>query len=78
MGVDFRLLTAPVKILGDDRGWVTVIECIKMELGEPDESGRRKPIPVHDSNFVLDVNIVVMAIVQGPNPLVQDTPRGLL
>jgi len=76
-GVDFRLLTAPVRILGDDRGWVTAIECIKMELGEPDESGRRKPIPVPDSNFLLDVDTVVMAIGQGPNPLVQETTPGL-
>ncbi|MDR3565859.1 MAG: NADPH-dependent glutamate synthase [Negativicutes bacterium] len=76
-GVDFRLLTAPVGILGDDRGWVKGIECIKMQLGEPDDSGRRKPIPVPDSNYVLDVDTVVMAIGQGPNPLVQDTTPGM-
>lgn len=75
--VDFRLLTAPVQILGDDRGWVTAIECIKMELGEPDVSGRRTPIPIPDSNYFLDVDTVIMAIGQGPNPLVQDTTPGL-
>ncbi len=76
-GVEFRLLTAPVQVLGDDKGWVKGIECIRMELGEPDESGRRKPVPVEGSNFVLDVETVVMAIGQGPNPLVQNTTPGL-
>ncbi|MDT8901450.1 NADPH-dependent glutamate synthase [Anaeroselena agilis] len=76
-GVEFRLLTAPVRVLGDDKGWVKGIECIKMELGEPDESGRRKPVPVEGSNYVLEVETVVMAIGQGPNPLVQDTTPGL-
>lgn len=76
-GVDFRLLTAPVQVLGDEKGWVKGIECIKMELGEPDASGRRSPVPVKGSNFVIDVDTVVMAIGQGPNPLVQDTTPGL-
>jgi glutamate synthase (NADPH/NADH) small chain len=76
-GVDFRLLTAPVQVLGDEKGWVKGIECIKMKLGEPDESGRRKPVPVEGSNFVLDVDTVVMAIGQGPNPLIQNTTPGL-
>ncbi|HWQ61461.1 MAG TPA: NADPH-dependent glutamate synthase [Negativicutes bacterium] len=76
-GVDFRLLTAPVQVLGDEKGWVKGIECIKMELGEPDASGRRSPVPVEGSNFVLDVDTVVMAIGQGPNPLVQNTTPGL-
>jgi len=64
-------------VLGDEKGWVTGIECIKMALGEPDESGRRKPMPIEGSNYVLDVETVVMAIGQGPNPLVQDTTPGL-
>ena len=76
-GVVFRLLTSPVAILGDDRGWVKGMECIRMELGEPDASGRRRPIPVPDSNYILDVDTVVMAIGQGPNPLVQQTTPGL-
>lgn len=76
-GVEFKLLTAPVRILGDDQGWVKGLECIRMELGEPDASGRRKPIPVPESNFILDVDTVIMAIGQGPNPLVQHTTAGL-
>lgn len=76
-GVEFKLLTNPVGILGDDRGWVNGLECIQMELGEPDASGRRKPVPIANSNFVLDVDTVIMAIGQGPNPLVQHTTPGL-
>ncbi len=76
-GVDFRLLAAPVQVLGDEQGWVKGIECIKMELGEPDASGRRSPVPVAGSNFVLDVDTVVIAIGQGPNPLIQNTTPGL-
>ncbi|MBM3246625.1 MAG: NADPH-dependent glutamate synthase [Candidatus Omnitrophica bacterium] len=68
-GVIFKLLTQPIKILGDEKGFVKGLECIKMELGEPDESGRRRPIPVKDSNFVLDVDTVIVAIGQNPNPL---------
>lgn len=76
-GVEFRLLTAPVQIVGDECGAVQAIECINMELGEPDESGRSKPVPVAGSNYLLTVDTVVMAIGQGPNPLVQDTTPGL-
>jgi len=76
-GVDFRLLAAPVQVLGDEKGWVKGIECIKMELGEPDASGRGSPVPVAGSNFVLDVDTVVIAIGQGPNPLIQNTTPGL-
>ncbi len=76
-GVDFRLLAAPVQVLGDEQGWVKGIECIKMELGEPDASGRGSPVPVAGSNFVLDVDTVVIAIGQGPNPLIQNTTPGL-
>ncbi len=68
-GIVFKLLTQPVKILGDEKGFVKGLECIKMELGEPDESGRRRPIPVKDSNFILDVDTVIVAIGQSPNPL---------
>jgi len=70
-------LTNPVKILGDDKGWVKEIECIKMELGEPDASGRRRPVPVEGSEFRIPVDVVVMAIGQGPNPLVPSTTPGL-
>jgi glutamate synthase (NADPH/NADH) small chain len=68
-GVFFKFLTQPVKILEDEKGFVKGLECIKMELGEPDESGRRRPIPVESSNFILDVDTVIVAIGQSPNPL---------
>ncbi|MFZ1946975.1 MAG: NADPH-dependent glutamate synthase [bacterium] len=70
-------LTSPVRILGDQRGWVEEIECIRMELGEPDASGRRRPVPVEGSEFRIPVDVVVMAIGQGPNPLVPSTTEGL-
>ena len=76
-GIDFRLLTAPVGILGNEQGWVTKLKCIRMELGEPDSSGRCRPIEIPNSEFDLDVDTVVMAIGQGPNPLVQATTKGL-
>ena len=72
-GIIFKLLTAPIKINGNDKGWVENMECISMELGEPDASGRRSPVEIKNSNFILDVDMVVMAIGQGPNPLVQST-----
>ena len=72
-----RELTNPVKILGDERGWVKEIECIKMALGEPDASGRRRPVPIEGSEFRIPVDVVVMAIGQGPNPLVPSTTPGL-
>lgn len=76
-GVDFQLLTAPVRIIGSEAGWVQALECIKMQLGEPDESGRRRPVSIPGSTFSLNVDTVVMAIGQGPNPLVQETTPGL-
>ena len=85
-GIDFRLLTNPVEILGfenpDDprdprNGFVTGMRCIKMELGEPDEKGRRRPVAVPDSDFVLDVDTVIMSIGTSPNPLIKDTTKGL-
>ncbi len=85
-GADFRLLNNPVEILGyhnpDDRrdpknGFVTGIKCIKMELGEPDERGRRRPVEIPNSEFVLDVDCVIMAIGTSPNPLIKSTTKGL-
>jgi glutamate synthase (NADPH/NADH) small chain len=76
-GIDFRLLTAPVKVIGDKDGWVTGIECIKMELGEPDASGRRRPIEIKGSEHVIDVDVVIVAIGQGPNPILTSTTEGL-
>jgi len=76
-GIDFKLLHNPVAILGDDQGWVKKLRCIKMELGEPDASGRRRPIEIPGSEFEIDVDTVVIAIGQGPNPLVQSTTPGM-
>ncbi len=76
-GIDFQLLTNPVRILGDDQGWVKGMECIRMELGEPDASGRRRPVPVEGSQFSIDVDQVIVAIGQGANPLVASTTEGL-
>ena len=76
-GVQFYLLTAPKRFFGDDNGWVTGFECIKMELGEPDESGRRRPIPIKGSEFRLDCDLAVVAIGTGANPLLTTTTPGL-
>jgi len=76
-GVEPVLLTNPVRIIGDERGWVKGMECIKMRLTEPDESGRRRPVPVDGSEHVLDVDMVVIAIGQGPNPLLTSTTPDL-
>ncbi|MDE6626093.1 MAG: NADPH-dependent glutamate synthase [Lachnospiraceae bacterium] len=75
-GIIFKLLNNPCEIHGED-GWVTGIEVIKQELGEPDESGRRSPKPVEGSNYVIDVDTVVIAIGQSPNPLIRQTTPGL-
>ncbi|MDW7712550.1 MAG: NADPH-dependent glutamate synthase [Deferrisomatales bacterium] len=75
-GVDLRLLTNPVRILADEDGWVRGVECVRMELGEPDESGRRRPRQVEGSEVVLEVDTVVVAIGNSPNPLIPSTtPR---
>nr|WP_319488072.1 NADPH-dependent glutamate synthase [uncultured Caproiciproducens sp.] len=76
-GVIFNLLRNPVAIHGDENGRVKSIECIEMELGEPDASGRRKPVPKADSNFEIPVDCVVMAIGNSPNPLIRTTTKGL-
>lgn len=76
-GVIFDLLTLPTRVVGDKLGWVTGLECLKMELGEPDESGRRKPIPVEGSDFVMKADAVVVAIGNSPNPLIPLTTPGL-
>ena len=68
-GVSFKLLTQPIRIIGDEKGSVKGLECISMELGPPDASKRRKPLPVADSNFIMDVDTVIVAIGQNPNPL---------
>ena len=76
-GIEFKLLQNPTKILGNEDGWVTGMEVIKMELGEPDESGRRRPVEIAGSEEVLDVDTVVVAIGQTPNPLIRKTTKGL-
>jgi len=76
-GVQFHLLTLPVRILGDGDGSVTGMECLKMELGEPDESGRRRPVPIAGSEFTVGVDTVVISIGQGPNPLLPSATPGL-
>ncbi len=76
-GIIFRLLNNPVKILGDENGYVCGMEVVKQELGEPDASGRRRPQPIEGSNYVLDVETVVIAIGQSPNPLIRQTTEGL-
>ena len=76
-GITFKLLHNPVQYLGDEKGRVCKVECLRMELGEPDASGRRRPVPIEGSEFTLDVDTVIVAIGNGPNPLVPSTVEGL-
>lgn len=76
-GLQFKLLMNPVRVVGDEDDWVKGLECVRMELGEPDESGRRRPIPIKGSETILDVETVVVAIGNGPHPLVPATTPGL-
>ena len=76
-GVIFDLLCNPVRIIGDDKGWMTGVECVRMELGEPDASGRRRPVPVEGSEFVIDADMMVIAIGSKTNPLIAQTTPGL-
>ena len=76
-GALFKLLTNPVRILGDDKGWVTSMECIRMELGEPDDSGRRRPVPVKGSEFIIEVDSIIMALGTNANPLLPQSTPGL-
>lgn len=76
-GIIFDMLTNPVEILGDEKGWVRALKCIRMELGEPDESGRRSPVPVPGSEFEIPTETVIMALGTSPNPLISRTTDGL-
>ncbi len=76
-GIVFNLLTNPVEILTDEKGWVKGMRCIRMELGEPDASGRRRPVPVEGSEFTIDVDTVIMSLGTSPNPLISSTTKGL-
>ena len=76
-GVEFHLLTNPVEILTDDKGWVTGMTVRKMELGEPDESGRRRPVEILGSDYTIEVDTVIMSLGTSPNPLISSTTKGL-
>ncbi len=76
-GIEFRMLTNPVRVLGDEKGWVRGITCVEMELGEPDESGRRSPVVKEGSEFDMECNVVIMALGTSPNPLLKQTTAGL-
>ncbi len=76
-GIEFRMLTNPVEVLGDEKGWVRGLRCVRMELGEPDASGRRLPVAVEGSEFEIGCDVVIMALGTSPNPLIASTTRGL-
>ena len=76
-GIEFRMLTNPTRVIGDDKGWVTGINCLKMELGEPDASGRRSPVEVAGSDFEIACDVVIMALGTSPNPLIAATTDNL-
>ena len=76
-GIQFRLLNNPVEIVGDENGFVSGMKCVRMELGEPDASGRRSPVEIPDSEFLLDCDCVIMSIGTSPNPLIKSTTKGL-
>ena len=76
-GIEFKMLTNPTSVLGNDKGWVTGLNCVEMELGEPDESGRRSPIEKAGSDFTLECDVVIMALGTSPNPLLKRTTDGL-
>ena len=76
-GIEFYLLTAPTKFIGDENGRITGMECLKMELGEPDESGRRRPVPIKGSEFQLECDLAVIAVGAGANPLLTQSTEGL-
>lgn len=76
-GIEFHWLTAPVKIIGDEKGWVKAMECVRMELGAPDESGRRRPMEIKGSNFTMEVETVICALGTSSNPIIRNTTPGL-
>ena len=76
-GIEFRMLTNPTRVLGNDKGWVRGISCVRMTLGEPDESGRRSPVVIEGSDFDIDCDVVIMALGTSPNPLLKRTTAGL-
>ncbi len=76
-GIEFNLLTNPVRFIGNERGFLEKVECVKQRLSEPDQSGRRRPEPIEGSNFTIDIDTAVIAIGQSPNPIIQQTTEGL-
>ena len=76
-GVKFRFLVNPIEIIGDEKGWVKGMKCVRMELGEPDASGRRRPVEIPGSEFTLELDTVIMALGTSPNPLISSTTEGL-
>ena len=76
-GIQFAMLTNPVEVIGDEKGWVKAVKCIRMELGEPDESGRRSPVEVPGSEFEIETDTVIMSLGTSPNPLIAKTTAGL-
>ena len=76
-GIQFAMLTNPVEVIGDENGWVKAVKCIRMELGEPDESGRRSPVEVPGSEFEIETDTVIMSLGTSPNPLIAKTTSGL-
>ena len=76
-GIEFKMLTNPTSVLGNEKGWVTGLNCVEMELGEPDESGRRSPVEKAGSDFTLECDVVIMALGTSPNPLLKHTTKGL-
>ena len=76
-GIQFAMLTNPVEVIGDENGWVKAVKCIRMELGEPDESGRRSPVEVVGSEFEIETDTVIMSLGTSPNPLIAKTTAGL-
>ncbi len=76
-GIEFRMLTNPVEFLGDEKGWLTGVRCVRMELGEPDASGRRRPVPIAGSECVLPANVVIIGVGTTANPLIQSTTPDL-
>ena len=76
-GIIFKLLTNPKRFIGNNQGWVTAMECYEMELGEPDSSGRRRPIVKEGNEFIIDIDVAVVALGTTPNPLISSTTKGL-
>jgi len=76
-GIIFKTLCNPIEVLGDENGFVSGLKCVEMELGEPDESGRRRPVVKENSEFVLDAEVMIMSIGTSPNPLIRSTTPGL-